>query len=149
MAFIDLIQEDVIKVPLQAETKSEVIRELVDQLHSAGKISSPDLAFSALMDREAMGSTGLESGIAVPHAKCKDLEDLTLAIGLAPQGIDFQALDGKPSTLFFLLLAPPDQAGRHIEALSEIARLTRSKSFIRLLLASESPKEVVELFQEE
>jgi fructose-specific phosphotransferase system IIA component len=138
-----------VRVPVQSSTKSEVLRELVDLLDAAGKLKSSDRALSALLDREAMGSTGLEEGIAVPHAKCDAVERLTVAIGIAPQGIDFQALDGKPSTMFFLLLAPPEQAGQHIEALSEIAKMTRSKSFCRLLLASETPEEVVELFQEE
>ncbi len=149
MAFIDLIEPAVVRVPVQSSTKSEVLRELVDLLDAAGKLKSADKALSALLDREAMGSTGLEEGIAVPHAKCDAVERLTVAIGIAPQGIDFQALDGKPSSLFFLLLAPPEQAGQHIEALSEIAKMTRSKSFCRLLLASETPEEVVELFQEE
>jgi fructose-specific phosphotransferase system IIA component len=149
MAFIDLIEPAVVRVPVQSSTKSEVLRELVDLLDAAGKLKSSDRALSALLDREAMGSTGLEEGIAVPHAKCDAVERLTVAIGIAPQGIDFQALDGKPSTMFFLLLAPPEQAGQHIEALSEIAKMTRSKSFCRLLLASETPEEVVELFQEE
>lgn len=149
MAFIDLIEPSVVRVPLQSTTKSEVLRELVDLLAGTGKIKAPEKALSALLDREALGSTGLEEGIAVPHAKSDAEEHLSVAIGIAPQGIDFQALDGKPSTIFFLLLAPPDHAGQHIEALSEIAKLTRSKSFCRLLLAAESPEEVVELFQEE
>ncbi len=149
MAFIDLIEPAVVRVPIHSSTKSEVLRELVDLLDAAGKLKSADRALSALLDREAMGSTGLEEGIAVPHAKCDAVERLTVAIGIAPRGIDFQALDGKPSTMFFLLLAPPEQAGQHIEALSEIAKMTRSKSFCRLLLASETPEEVVELFQEE
>jgi fructose-specific phosphotransferase system IIA component len=149
MAFIDLIEPSVIRVPLQAETKSEVLRELVDLLAAAGKLKDPEKALSALLDREALGSTGLEDGIAVPHAKSDAEDKLSVAIGLAPQGIDFQALDGKASTIFFLLMAPLEQVGQHIEALSEIAKMTRSKSFCRTLLASETPEEVVELFQEE
>ncbi|ADK82202.1 PTS sugar transporter subunit IIA [Sediminispirochaeta smaragdinae] len=149
MAFIDLIEPSVVQIPVRSKTKSEVLRELVDLLDKAGKLISADKALSALLDREAKGSTGLEEGIAVPHAKCDAVDQLTVAIGIAPDGIDFQAMDGKPSNLFFLLLAPPEQAGQHIEALSEIAKLTRSKSFCRLLLASQTPEEVVELFQEE
>jgi PTS system fructose-specific IIC component/PTS system nitrogen regulatory IIA component len=70
-------------------------------------------------------------------------------MGIAPDGIDFQALDGKPSTLFFLMLAPPDQSGPHIEALSEIARLTQSKSFCRMLLRARDAEEVAGLMTEE
>jgi len=149
MALIDLIEERVIKIPLKGQTKTEVIRELVDVLASAGKIVDPPRALAAVMERESKGSTGLEEGIAVPHAKTEAVKTLTIAIGISPQGIDFDALDRKPSQLFFLMLAPPDQSGPHIEALAEIARMTRSKAFCRTLIGSQTPREVVELFQDD
>ena len=149
MALIDLIEERVIKIPLKGQTKTEVIRELVDVLASAGKIVDPPGALAAVMERESKGSTGLEEGIAVPHAKTEAVKTLTIAIGISPQGIDFDALDRKPSQLFFLMLAPPDQSGPHIEALAEIARMTRSKAFCRTLINSQTPREVVELFQDD
>ncbi|MCQ2604114.1 MAG: PTS sugar transporter subunit IIA [Spirochaetia bacterium] len=146
MAVINLIEEDVIKIPLEAKSKPEVIRELVDLLKSAGKIEDADSVFNAVITRENMGSTGLENGIAVPHAKTNKVPSLVLAIGIAPEGVDFDSLDGEPSNLFFLLLAPPSQSGPHIEALSEIARLTRSSSFCKVLLNAKSAKEIVEAF---
>ena len=149
MALIDLIEERVIKIPLTGQTKTEVIRELVDVLASAGKIVDPPKALAAVMERESKGSTGLEEGIAVPHAKTEAVKTLTIAIGISPQGIDFDALDRKPSQLFFLMLAPPDQSGPHIEALAEIARMTRSKAFCRTLIGAQTPREVVELFQDD
>jgi nitrogen PTS system EIIA component len=85
----------------------------------------------------------------VPHAKTTAVHDLTIAIGVAPGGIDFQALDGRPSSLFFLILAPPDKSGPHIEALAEIARLTRSTAFCRAVAAAPSAAEVVRLFRGE
>ncbi len=149
MALVELIEESVVKVPLVSTRKNDIIRELIEVLEKAGKISDPEKIYSAVLDRESKGSTGLEEGIAVPHAKTTAVQDLTLAIGIAPRGVDFAALDGKPSQLFFLMLAPPDQSGPHIEALAEIARATRSKAFCRLLTAAQSPAEVVELFKEE
>ena len=146
MALIDLITEDVVKVPLKSTTKPEILKELVDVLVQAGRIANPEQVIDALQKREDLGSTGLENGIAVPHCKTEAVDTLTMAIGIAPQGLDFEALDGNPSTLFFCMLAPPDQSGPHIEALSEIARLTQSQSFCRLLIASRGPEEVVELF---
>jgi fructose-specific phosphotransferase system IIA component len=148
MVLIDLINEEVVKVPLASSTKPDVIRELTEVLVSAGKISNLDEVLDALMARESLGSTGLENGIAVPHAKTNEVAAVTLAIGVAPQGIDFAALDGQPSKLFFLMLAPPDQSGPHIEALAEIARATQSQAFCRALLASKNAAEVVELFGE-
>ncbi|MBR4376368.1 MAG: PTS sugar transporter subunit IIA [Spirochaetia bacterium] len=146
MAVINLIEEDIIKIPLEAKTKPDVIKELVDVLKKAGKIEDAESVFRAVMLRENMGSTGLEKGIAVPHAKTHKVNNLVLAIGVSPEGIDFDSLDGEPSKLFFLLIATPQQAGPHIEALSEIARLTRSSNFCKLLLNAKTPKEIVEIF---
>lgn len=148
MALIDLITEDVIKVPLIATEKIGVLRELVELLRKAGKITKADMVFESLLERESLGSTGLENGVAVPHGKTEAVPSLALAIGIAPQGIDFDALDGEPSKLFFCMVAPPDQSGPHIEALSEIAKLTMSTAFCRTLAAARTPAEVVELFKE-
>ena len=148
MALIDLIQEDVVRVPLGATTKDGIIRELVQVLAAAGKVSDLRPPARAVLDREAKGSTGLEEGVAVPHGKTTAVKNLSIAVGVAPRGVDFAALDGKPSELFFLILAPPDQSGPHIEALAEIARLCRSKAFCRTLAASRDAKEIVELFQD-
>ena len=146
MAVVNLIEEDIIKIPLEAKTKPDVIKELVDVLKKAGKIEDAESVFRAVMLRENMGSTGLEKGIAVPHAKTHKVNNLVLAIGVSPEGIDFDSLDGEPSRLFFLLIATPQQAGPHIEALSEIARLTRSSNFCKLLLNAKTPKEIVDIF---
>jgi mannitol/fructose-specific phosphotransferase system IIA component (Ntr-type) len=148
MALIDLIDEQVVRVPLTSDTKEGVMRELVGVLADAGKVESTDGAVDALMKREGLGSTGLENGIAVPHAKTPEVSSLTVAIGIAPSGIDFDAMDGQPSKLFFLMLAPPDQSGPHIEALAEIARMTQSAAFCRALVSSKTPAEVIELFSD-
>jgi fructose-specific phosphotransferase system IIA component len=148
MSLSDLIQKNVVKVPIASTSKSEVIAELLDILVDAGKVADRDAAYNALLERESLGSTGLESGIAVPHAKTDAVARLTLAIGVAPQGVDFQSADGEPSRLFFLMLAPPDQSGPHIEALAEIARLARAPAFLKALARAESPEEVVELVNE-
>ncbi len=148
MALIDLISRDVIKVPLTGTNKVEVMRELVEVLHDAGKIEKTEEVMDGLLERESKGTTGLESGIAVPHCKTDAVDTLTLAIGIAPQGVDFESIDGEPSKLFFLMLAPPDQSGPHIEALAEIARLTQSSSFCDALIDSKDAGEVLELFQD-
>jgi nitrogen PTS system EIIA component len=149
MALVDLISEEVVKVPLLSVEKYDIIRELVQILVDAGKISNAEAAYNALVKRESLGSTGLEDGIAVPHAKCQEVDNLTMAIGISPQGVDFDAQDKQPSFLFFIILAPPDQSGPHIEALSEIARMNRSKTFCRMLIEATSAKQVVDLIREE
>ncbi len=149
MALIDLISTEVVRLPITSASKPDIIRELLEVLQSAGRLTEFDKAYEAVLSREALGSTGLEHGIAVPHAKTDSVADLTMAIGISPEGVDFDALDGQPSHLFFMMLAPPDKSGPHIEALAEIARITRSRAFSRLLLSAASREEVVELFQEE
>jgi PTS system fructose-specific IIC component/PTS system nitrogen regulatory IIA component len=102
-----------------------------------------------VQEREEKMSTGLEKGIAVPHAKTDAVSSLKLAIGIAPEGIDFDSMDKEPSKLFFLLLAPPGQAGPHVEALSEIAKLANSTSFCKALINADNAREVVELMKGE
>ncbi|MEN8255983.1 MAG: PTS sugar transporter subunit IIA, partial [Verrucomicrobiota bacterium] len=82
-----------------------------------------------------------------PHAKSAAVDTLKMAIGIAPGGIDFNALDGNPTNLFFLLVAPPDKAGPHVQALAEIAKLAQSKAFCRALINAENAAEVVELMR--
>ena len=149
MTLLDLLSEDVIKVPLSGSTKREVLRELLDTLNEAGKVAEYDQAMDAVLLRESQGSTGLEAGIAVPHAKTDAVADIALALGIHPTGIEFEALDGNPSQLFFMILAPPSQAGKHIEILSEIAKISRSPAFLRSLVRSVTPGEVLELFLED
>ncbi|MDC7231766.1 MAG: PTS sugar transporter subunit IIA [Spirochaetales bacterium] len=148
MSILDLVTEDCIKVPLESTRKNDLLHEMIDLLKEAGKISDPDAIYQVVRAREDQGSTGLGEGIAIPHAKTDAVTDITLAIGISPQGIDFESLDGEDAKVFFMILAPPDKSGLHIEALSEVARLTRSAAFMRTLIHSETPAEVVELFQE-
>lgn len=149
MALVDLLKREVIKLPLESSSKDAVIRELLQVLREAGKISDFESAYEAVLARESLGSTGLENGIAVPHAKTPAVRDLTLAVGISPQGIEFNSQDGKPSRLFFLMLSPPEQSGPHIEALADIARLSRSPEIYRMLLSAQSPEEMLRVFQEE
>ena len=145
MALIDLVAEDIVKVPLISTNKPDVLRELVQILEDAGQIEDFEAVLNALKQRESQGSTGLEDGIAVPHCKTVAVSTLKLAIGIAPEGIDFDSLDSKPSKLFFLLVAPPNLSGPHVEALAEIAKLAQSKVLCEALANAENEKQVVEL----
>jgi fructose-specific phosphotransferase system IIA component len=149
MALIDLISPEVVKVPLVSVRKDEVVKELIQILLDAGRISDFDKVREAIMARESLASTGLANGIAVPHAKTDAVKRLTMAMGISPAGVDFDALDNQPSQLFFLLLAPPDQSGPHIEALAEIARITRSRAIYEAFIKAASASEVVDIFREE
>ena len=149
MALIDMVTEKIVKIPLESKDKPDVLRELVGVLKDAGEIDDFDAVLKVVQEREDKGSTGLEKSIAVPHAKTPAVSSLKLAIGIAPEGIDFDSLDKQPSKLFFLLVAAPDQSGPHVEALAEIAKLSRSNAFCRALVNADSAAEVVELLKGE
>ena len=149
MALIDMVTEEIVKIPLESKDKSDVLRELVQILKDADEIDDFDIVLKAVQEREDKESTGLEKSIAVPHAKTPAVSSLKLAIGIAPEGVDFDSLDKQPSKLFFLLVAAPDQSGPHVEALGEIAKLSRSNAFCRALVNADSAAEVVELLKGE
>jgi PTS system fructose-specific IIC component/PTS system nitrogen regulatory IIA component len=149
MALIDLIVPEVVKVPLESKDKPDVLRELVQVLKNAGSIDDYEAVLAAVQEREFKQSTGLEQGIAVPHCKTEAVSTLQVALGIAPEGIDFDSLDGKPTKLFFLLVASPNQAGPHVQALADVARLARSHAICKALMNAQNPEEVIELLQGE
>jgi fructose-specific phosphotransferase system IIA component len=147
MALIDLVVDEIVKIPLESHDKPDVIRELVQILKDAEHIDDFEAALKAVQVREDQQSTGLTDGIAVPHAKSSAVTNLKLAIGISPEGIDFDSVDKQPSKLFFLLLAPPGMSGPHVEALAEIAKLSRSKALCKALVSAQDSHEVVELLR--
>lgn len=148
MDLTEIVTEDAVKIPLVSSTKAGVLRELVDFLDHNGKIADPDRVYRALLDREELGSTGLEQGIAVPHCKCDAVNDVTIAVGVSPSGVRFDSIDGELSRLFFLVIAAPNQSTAHLQVLSEIGELTRSESYLRSLMEAGSPEEFVRRFTE-
>jgi len=149
MALIDLVKEKIVRVPLVTTEKPDVLRELVQTLRDAGEIEDSHAVLQCVVEREAKFSTGLEGGVAIPHGKSDAVSSLKLALGIAPQGIDFASIDGEPSRLFFLLVAPPSQSGPHVEALATIVKLGRSQEFCRALASAQDAREAVDLIRGE
>ena len=106
MSILELLSEDCIKVPLESRRKNDLLHEMIDLLKDAGKIDDGDSIYQAVRSREDQGSTGLGEGIAIPHAKTDAVSEMTLAIGISPEGIDFESLDGEDTKVFFMILAP-------------------------------------------
>ena len=128
--------------------KQGVIETLLDLAMKTGKINDRATALKAVMDREKLMSTGLERGVAVPHAKSSAAEGLTMSLGVTKTGIDFQSADGQPSHLFFFLLAPEAAAGPNVQVLAQIARLTNDPNFCEALKKSETPKEALDVIRD-
>ena len=124
-----------------------LFRSLSELLAKHGNVGDANALAAAVWEREGLGSTGLADGIAVPHGKSSSVRSLGVAIGIAPHGVDFGAADGNASKIFFLMAAPLDHPGPHIEALAEIARLSHSKALIKALASAQSAEEVLSLLK--
>lgn len=132
MNIADFLCMEAVSADLKATSKEEVIAELVDLLINADMIDKKHKkkVLEVLMAREALGSTAIGQGIAIPHAKCDCVSKLVGCCGVSKNGINFDSLDGEPAYIFFLLVAPVDSAGPHLKALARISRLLKDK-FIR------------------
>jgi PTS system nitrogen regulatory IIA component len=97
------------------------------------------------MDRERLGSTGIGDGVAIPHGKTEQIDKMVIACGRSHEGVDFESMDGRPTHLFFLLLAPENTTGEHLKALAKLSRLLKDPSFRQEFLAAEDQSDLFEL----
>lgn len=141
MLLSELLTADRIRIPLGGRTKDDLLRELVE-LATAGQDPAVGTSvLAAVRERETVLSTGIGDGVAVPHGKTPSLEALTMAAGALGQPVDFDALDGEPVDLVFLLVGPENAAGGHVRALGRIARLLRRPELRDRLRRSRSREE--------
>ncbi|MBP9854218.1 MAG: PTS sugar transporter subunit IIA [Candidatus Omnitrophica bacterium] len=136
---------------LQGSTKEEIISELVGLLIKSGEIKKTQKVkvTEVLMAREALGSTAIGQGIAIPHGKTDCVDNLIGCLGVSKKGVDFDSLDGEPAYIFFLLIAPVDSAGPHLKALARISRLLKDKFVRDNLKAVKDDKDMLKLVQQE
>ncbi|MDR3337453.1 MAG: cation:proton antiporter [Treponema sp.] len=120
-----LIQSQCITLNLKGETKEEVITELIDLLNNQGKLEDRDLALADVFQREKTMSTGMQYGIALPHAKTDGVKDIFVAVGIKKEGIDFESLDGEKSRLFILVVSPRKTSGPHVQFLAAIGTVLK------------------------
>lgn len=149
MKIIDFLNPRAISANLKSTDKEGVIGELVDLLVKVKEIKNRDEIIKALLEREALGSTGIGQGIAIPHAKSDSVKDLVAAFGLSRKGVNFDALDGERVYIFFLLVAPTDSAGPHLKALARISRLLKDKYLRQTLRSAEDERGVLRIIREE
>ncbi len=145
MRLTQILQPACIKVPLDGEDKQLVITELVDLLDANGLLLDRNTVLEAVLAREQTRSTGIGSGIAIPHGKCKAVKELVMAVGIAHEPIDFASVDEKPVTIVLLLVSPANQTGPHIQALARISRLMLDEKFKQGLEKATSAEHAYEL----
>jgi fructose-specific phosphotransferase system IIA component len=145
MILTQILQPGCIAAPLKSKDKDSAIAELVNILASAGQVKNAAAALEAVMEREQTRSTGIGSGIAIPHGKCTAVDELVMAVGIAAEPIEFASIDNKPVSIIVLLISPMDKTGPHIQALARISRLLLDEQFKAKLEKASSPAEVYQL----
>ena len=142
MRLTEILKPTNIKIPLESKIKTDAIAELVKVLAAAGDVSDAKKVLDAVLEREATRTTGIGNGLAIPHGKCNGTDHLVMAIGRPQTPIDFQAIDGRPVSLIWLLTSPPDKTGPHIHALARISRLMTIDRFRQALANAKTAQEI-------
>ena len=150
MKLLDFLVADATVDDLEATEKQDVVHELVTGLAATGELSKRRVksVVEAIMEREALGSTGIGRGVAVPHTKRAAVKRITGCLGRSKKGINFAAIDGEPVYLVFLLISPPDEPGPHLKALEQISIVLRDANFSRFLKRAADRDELVSLLRE-
>ena len=142
MLLTEILTPARVKVPLTAGTKEGVISELIDLLTANGDLKDGAKVFQAVMEREKTRTTGIGSGLAIPHGKSAGVSQLVMAVGKPASPVEYQSIDGRPVNLIFLLVSPMDMTGPHIQALARISRLISLDSFRNRLLAAQTSQDL-------
>jgi nitrogen PTS system EIIA component len=149
MKILDILPERSIVPDLRGGTKLDVLTELADVVAESGAGIAKSRLVDVLLEREKLGSTAIGEGIAIPHGKLPNLEGVVAAFGRSREGVDFASLDGGPTRLFFLLVAPEDSSGAHLKALARVSRLLRNKEFRDRLLEADGREDLFRAIREE
>jgi PTS system nitrogen regulatory IIA component len=149
MKISEILAPDAVLADLTGRTKPQILQELAARLVSGHKGIDVGELSSVLSERERLGSTAIGDGIAIPHGKIRGVRQIIGTFGRAIKGVDFDSLDGHPTHLFFLLVAPEDSASLHLKALARVSRLFRDNAFREHLLAARDSAEIYRLIVEE
>jgi mannitol/fructose-specific phosphotransferase system IIA component (Ntr-type) len=144
----EILTPERIRTPLHGTTKDEILRELVEMLRDRGDVGDAEEVLGAVRAREAVLTTGVGSGVGMPHGRSDQVQRLCMAAGVSAAPVDFDALDGQPCRLFFLLVGPEAAAGDHVKALSRISRLVRRDDVRERLATADSPAAFFALVQD-
>lgn len=138
-------EENLIQFKLSASSKDEVIKELVDTIATSNMVKDADLLLNDVLERENLVTTGVGYGVAFPHAKTRAVKGIVIAFGRSVKGIEFDAMDHQPVKLFFLIAAPEDAIGAHLNVMARLSFLMKSEENREKLLNAGSPGDVLAL----
>ena len=149
MHIVDLIQRDMLIPALSSSSKTGIIKELAAHLSARHDDVDREALTRVLIDREGLASTAIGEGVAIPHGKLPTVSEIHACVGRAPQGVDFDSMDGQPTYLFFVLVAPEHSTGAHLKALARISRVFKDVEFRRRLLKAPNADAMYEIIAEE
>jgi nitrogen PTS system EIIA component len=149
MKITEILSQDMVLPDLRSNTKPEILRELAQTFTSQFANLNPDAVASVLAERERLGSTAIGDGIAIPHGKIRGVNRIVGAFGRHLKGVDFDSLDGNPTYLFFVLVAPEESTSLHLKALARVSRLFRDGAFRERLEAARDMETLYNLIVEE
>jgi len=149
MNIMDILVRDAVILDLGVRTKRDVLAEMAAALAKVEPRIEADRLLEVLLEREALQSTGIGEGVAIPHGKMPGLDRLVAAFARSSEGIDFESIDGQPTHHFFLLVVPEHSGGQYLKALARISRFFRNAAFRQRLADAESLEQVIRAIEEE
>jgi PTS system nitrogen regulatory IIA component len=144
-----LTRPELIFPELPATDRAQVLRAFSERIARQGLVRNAEELYQRLWEREQLGSTGIGSGIAIPHCKIKGLSQGVVAIGLVPEGVDFAAVDGRPVKVLFLVVSPSESPAEHLQILAAISRWVKADQHAEKLLALRDPQAIFDLLRQE
>jgi PTS system nitrogen regulatory IIA component len=138
MKITEVLQREFVIGEIKARNKHDALAELSGVFAKAGSVVDPDEILHVILERERLGNTGIGEGVAIPHGKISGLDGMMVSFGRSHGGVPFEAMDGKPVQLFFLLMAPENSAGQHLKVLAKISRMLKDPAFRKHLLEAET-----------
>ncbi len=146
----ELVENALILGSVTARDKQSLLTEMLEKAAKGGRFAKKDLPVlhAALVEREQRGSTGIGNGVAIPHVKAKEVKKMSLVLARSREGLDYDAIDGRPVHSVFLILAPLAQAEAHLQALRWISSIARNADFRRFVLNADSDEAIRELLVE-
>lgn len=148
MTIAELLNVSAVEADLRAETKEQALEEMTEVMLRAAPLDREQV-LSVLQERERLGSTGIGSGVAIPHGKIADIDKMYLAFGRSIKGIDFDSMDGRSAHLFFLLIAPEDSVSAHLKTLARISKLLKKQEVRAELLEADNAEVIYKIIRAE
>ncbi|MEM9491482.1 MAG: PTS sugar transporter subunit IIA [Myxococcota bacterium] len=149
MHIVDLIRREMILPALRSTDKSGIIRELASHVAANHPAIEREKLTRVLIDREGLASTAIGEGVAIPHGKLDTVDEIVACLGRIRHGVDFDSMDGQPTYLFFVLVAPESSTGAHLKALARISRVFKDSEFRSRLLSAEDADQMYSVIAEE